>query len=133
VRIASLNVREHLDTVWDNWPHFHPDFKPVVRTMVRRNPSFGIFVATPGEEPGEQLASMIVQSDTVGLGILQTLSAHRRKGFAHTLLAHVTRLMGAAGVGPQGHVIATNYASIEMFKKLGYKIIGQSRWVSIAN
>ncbi|XP_065340973.1 uncharacterized protein LOC135940133 [Cloeon dipterum] len=130
-RIAPLDVDRDLDTVWDNWPHFPPDFKPVLQMMIRFNPSFGIFVTC--EDGREELASMIVQASTVGLGILQTLSKHRRKGFAHILLAHVTKNMGQAGIGSMAHIIATQNTSIVKFKKVGYKFIGQSKWVKINN
>ncbi|XP_059477282.1 uncharacterized protein LOC132197767 [Neocloeon triangulifer] len=132
VRIASLDANLHLEHVWQNWPPhvFHPAFKPVLKMTIKCSPSFGIFV--PSSEGPDELASVVVQSDTVGLGILRTADKHRRKGFAKILLVHATKMMGECGTGPLAYISAENSTSIKMFKKIGYEIIGQTRWISIS-
>lgn len=136
--IGSLDATQHMDAVWDAWPHYHADFKPVMQQMLQLSPSFGIFLLT---EPDDSFlitvpdapACVLVHSDSVGLGALQTQPGLRRKGFARALLAHATKAMAASGVGPHAHLVTNDHASIALFEKVGYTIVGWTRWISLCN
>ncbi|XP_059476513.1 uncharacterized protein LOC132197311 [Neocloeon triangulifer] len=126
VRVGPLDL-SHVDTVCKYWPHYSADYRRVVEKMVELNPSCGVFVRN--EDGAEELAAMIVQSEYGGLGILQTVPEHRRKGYALTALRHQARALGRAGVSPHCHVIVDNYRSVELFKKSGLKPVALTNWV----
>lgn len=135
--IEPLDAAQHMDAVWAAWPHYHADFKPVMQLMLELSPSFGVFhlndpdsflIAMP-----EAPVAVLVHSDSAGLGALQTLPSHRRKGLACALLAHATRAMAATGVGPHAHLATDNHASVALFEKVGFKIVARTRWISLCN
>jgi len=119
----------HLDTVCKYWPHYSPDYRPVVESMILLNPSCGVFVQKP--DGGEDLAAMILQSEYGGLGLLQTVPEYRRRGFALLALRHQTRTLGQAGVNVHCHVIVNNFRSLELFKKSGLKMADITNWVCV--
>lgn len=128
MRLGSLDL-SHLDTVCKYWPHYSPDYRPVVASMITLNPSCGVFVRS--EDGSEQLAAMILQSDYGGLGILQTVPEFRRRGFALLALRQQTKTLGLAGVNVHCHVIVNNFGSLELFKRSGLKIVEISNWVCV--
>jgi FR47-like protein len=126
MRVGPLDV-SHLDIVCDNWRHYDPEYRPVVQKMIELNPSFGVFVRN--ERGEEELASMVVQSEYGGVGLLQTVPEHRRKGYASIALAYQTRAIAKTGIMPHGHILLWNEGSSLLFKKHGYKVLDVSTWV----
>jgi len=111
-----------LDVVCENWRHYDPEFRPVVQKMIELNPSVGVFVRN--EDGEEELASMVLQSEYGGVGLLQTVPKFLRKGFASIALAHMTRILGQKGIMPQGYILLGNQGSSLLFQKQGYKVHG---------
>ncbi|CAB3376460.1 Hypothetical predicted protein [Cloeon dipterum] len=128
VRVGPLD-KCHVGIVCKYWPHYSPDYLNVVEKMIELNPSCGVFVKN--EDGSEELAAMILQSEYGGLGILQTVPEHRRKGYALIALRHQTRTLGKAGINVHCHVIVKNFNSIELFKKSGLKPVEISNWVCV--
>jgi ribosomal protein S18 acetylase RimI-like enzyme len=128
VRLGPLDL-SHLDAVCKNWPHYSPDFRPVVASMITLNPSCGVFVRS--QDGSEQLAAMVLQSEYGGLGLLQTVPEFRRRGYALLAVRQHTRTLGRAGVNVHCHVIVNNFGSLGVFKKSGLKIVALSNWIFI--
>jgi predicted GNAT family acetyltransferase len=126
IRVGPLS-KEHLDIVCENWRHYDPEYRPVVGKMIELNPSFGVFLKN--EDGTEELASMVLQSEYGGVGLLQTVPKFRRKGYADIAQAYQTRALGQMGVIPHGHILLWNEGSNLLFKKHGYKVYGVSTWV----
>jgi len=129
IRVGPLNL-SHLDVVCENWRLYDPEFRPVVQKMIELNPSVGVFVQN--EEGQEELASMVLQSEYGGVGLLQTVPKFLRKGFASIALAHMTKILGQKGIMPHGHILLWNKGSSVLFEKHGYKVHGVSTWVILA-
>ena len=100
-----------------------------MQKMLELNPSTGVFVRN--ERGEEVLASMVLQAEYGGVGLLQTLPKHRRKGYASIALAYQTRTLGRNGILPHTHVLHWNTATSVLLQKLGYKVHGGSHWVMV--
>jgi predicted GNAT family acetyltransferase len=116
----------YLGIVCDNWRHYDPEYRPVVRKMLELNPSTGVFVRN--ERGEEVLASMVLQSEHGGVGLLQTVPEHQRKGYASIALAFQTRAIGKKGIMPHAHILLWNEGSNLLFQKHGYKVYGVTTW-----
>ncbi|XP_065340257.1 uncharacterized protein LOC135939682 isoform X1 [Cloeon dipterum] len=121
VRVRRLD-ESFLDVVCDNWPHYDFQYRPVVLKMLQLNHSVGVFVKTANDE--EQLASMVLQGEYGGLGLLQTLTEHQRKGFAEIATASLTKTLGMEGIMPHGYILSENKIGKQLFEKIGFEVIG---------
>ncbi|XP_065340975.1 uncharacterized protein LOC135940134 [Cloeon dipterum] len=130
VRIGSLDLR-HLDYVCENWPLYTPDYRPVVAAMLELNPSVGIFVRNDDGE--EELASMVLQSEYGGLGLLQTIPKYRERGYAALAVAYLTEIMGRLGYRTHGHTKMGNLRAQHLFERSGFKIADQTNWITLKN
>jgi len=75
---------------------------------------------------GEAVAMCAVtQNGELGyIGHVYTPEAHRRQGYAISLVYHVTRAMLAQGMQPALCVVSTNRAAAACYEQLGYRIRG---------
>jgi len=128
VRVGPLD-KSHLDAICDNWTYYHPRFRPVILHMLEFNQTVGVFARN--EEGQEELASMVLQSEYGGIGLLQTLPKFQRRGFASVALAHLTKNLGLNGVNPFSLHVLQNQTSSLLFEKLGYKKCGIYSWVKL--
>ncbi|XP_059477283.1 uncharacterized protein LOC132197768 [Neocloeon triangulifer] len=128
VRIGPLDV-SHLDYVCDNWPLYTSDLRPVVSAMLELNPSVGVFVRNDDGE--EELASMVLQSEYGGLGLLQTVPKHREQGYAALAVAYLTEVMGRLGFRTHGHTKLGNLRAQHLFQRAGFKIADQTNWITL--
>ncbi|XP_059476282.1 uncharacterized protein LOC132197188 [Neocloeon triangulifer] len=129
VRVGSLDG-SFLDVFCSHWRHYDPEYRPVVQKMLELNLSVGVFVKN--ERGEEELASMVLQSEYGGVGLLQTVPEFRRKGYAEIALAHLTKQLGLKGFMPFTNVLKWNEAANKLFKKFGYKLVDRGSWI-IAN
>jgi len=128
VRIGQLD-KSHVDYVCDNWPLYTADYRPVVEKMIELNPSVGVFVRTEGG--GEELASMVLQSEYGGLGLLQTLPKYRERGYAALVLAYLSEVMRQLGYTTHGHTKVGNMRAQKLFRRIGFKFADRTNWITL--
>ncbi|CAB3379241.1 Hypothetical predicted protein [Cloeon dipterum] len=133
VRVGPLDER-HLQTVCDNWSHYDLEYRPVVANDIKFGPAVGVFVkndiATGGEE---ELASMVMRTEYGGIGVLQTVPAHRMKGYAKIAFAHIIKQLGQKGFMPFGTALTWNESSLRLFDKFGFdKLVVTVSFILIA-
>ncbi|CAB3364283.1 Hypothetical predicted protein [Cloeon dipterum] len=124
VRVRQLD-ESFLDVVCDNWPHYDFQYRPVVLKMLQLNHSVGVFVKTGNDE--EQLASMVLQGEYGGLGLLQTLTEHQRKGYAEIATASLTKTLGMEGIMPHGARCRMDQLPNEMSSKYALQPLAKSQ------
>lgn len=128
VRLGALD-KSYLEEVCSNWPLYTSDYRPVVEQMLEQNPSVGVFVRA--KDGTEELASMVLQSEYGGVGLLQTLPQYRERGYAALGLTYLTEIMGRLGYKTHGHTKIGNARSQKLFKRTGYKIADGTNWITL--
>ncbi|XP_059476653.1 uncharacterized protein LOC132197396 [Neocloeon triangulifer] len=127
VRVASLDA-SLLDAICEIWPSYDPDYRPVVLNNIKLNGSFGVFVKS---EEKEKLASMAMHAEYGGIGVLQTVTEFRRRGFAEIVLVNNAKSFARKGLMPYGNVLVGNDASISLFKKCGFRFLTETATVFV--
>lgn len=77
-------------------------------------------------QEGEPVSMCVVtdSGDMGYVGHVYTPKAYRRRGYAASLVYHVTRAMLAQGMKPALCVVSTNAKAAACYKRLGYRVVG---------
>ncbi|XP_059475506.1 uncharacterized protein LOC132196703 isoform X2 [Neocloeon triangulifer] len=121
IRVGPLN-EHYLDIVCNNWPHYDFQYRPVILKMLQLNHSTGVFVRNAEGE--EILASMVLQTEYGGVGILQTLPNYQRKGYAEIATLSLTKILGRQQkIMVHAYVLFQNDKAERLFEKCGFDVI----------
>lgn len=85
------------------------------------NESYGLFLKSNDELVSWALLSMLGQ-----LALVQTVGAHKKKGYASIIVKYLSQRIAKKGYSPFGTVLENNTVSMNMFQKLGFDNLGMS-------
>ena len=112
------------------WPHKeveHPELSTrYIGTMVEMNGGIGLYL-----KKDDCLVSWAIHNDFHGIGMLQTLEEHTRKGYAKVVINALAKNLGEQGISPTLFIVNGNVTSETLFKHLDWERISPLRWVLI--
>ncbi|KAJ8924216.1 hypothetical protein NQ315_007007 [Exocentrus adspersus] len=109
----------HAHFVNSLWPHRYEDSEKYVALLIEMNDSYGLFLKSTGELVCWVLLSMLGQ-----LNLLQTVDAHKRKGYASIIVKHASKEMAKKGYSAFGTIFIENEASVALFRSIGFRNLG---------
>ncbi|KAF2894191.1 hypothetical protein ILUMI_11981 [Ignelater luminosus] len=116
VYVDKLNPT-HAVLINSHWPHRYKDSHKYVATLIELNGGYGVFLKTDGT-----LVAWVLRN-LIGLGALQTLDEHKRKGYGSLVTTVLAKEIAKEGLNPIGTVLQNNFGSQKMFGKLGFEIL----------
>ncbi len=81
-------------------------------------PSAGVFL-----KENDQLVSWMIHHPPWGMGMLNTLKEHRRKGYAALVSKYLTKRMAQSGYVPYVIIDIGNEASSSLFESIGFRYV----------
>ncbi|XP_076297034.1 uncharacterized protein LOC143217120 [Lasioglossum baleicum] len=127
-----LKTLDKLDVhlVHSEWPHRsleHPEETTrFLGTIIERNSGVGLYL-----KKDDTLVSWILHNDWHGLGMVQTLEQHKRKGYAKTVSSALAKSLGMQDISVTLFIVENNLSSEKMFKNLGWKRIASIVWIQV--
>ena len=94
-------------------------------TTVKRLNSLIENSITAGWYKEDDLVSWVFVMEYGGMGLLNTLPAHRNKGLAKSLIYHVSQKLLADGRIPYCFIVKDNEVSQKLFSKMGFQYFMQ--------
>lgn len=100
-----------------------------LRTYITANKGIGLFL-----KKDNTLVSWILETEWGGLGMLQTLEEHKRKGYAKVVTqAMIKEIAKEENLDSVLFIIDTNTSSKRLFESLGFTVHAKNTWVLIEN
>lgn len=87
-----------------------------IEVTMALNERVGLFL-----KEGDILVSWALQTEWYGVGIVQTLDAYKRRGYARVVVSALAKRLGSEGISPVLTVICGNTPSENMFASLNWK------------
>lgn len=116
----------HIPLVNSLWPHRFPGSEKYLSSNADLNSAYGIF-----SKSDNQLLSWIFKNQLGQLGILQTITEQKGKGYGAILTKIMSIEIANDGHQPIAHILDTNFPCKKLFSKLGFKIIGTVQYFSV--
>lgn len=120
VYIKKLNS-DNAIVINDSWPHKFDGSLRYVKTLIKINGGVGIFL-----KDTNTMVAWILKYHTGEMGLLQTIDGHKRKGYASVITKFIAKDIAKGGHTPTATILTDNFASRNMFKKLGFSLIDQT-------
>nr|XP_033337104.1 glycine N-acyltransferase-like protein 3 [Megalopta genalis] len=95
-------------------------------TMIEMNCGIGLRL-----KKDNSLVSWILHNDWHGLGMVQTLVEHKRKGYAKTVSSALAKDLGLQDISVTLFIVEGNLTSETMFTNLGWKQISPIIWIIV--
>lgn len=111
----------HAELANAEWPHNYKNSVKFVSLLIEMNDGYGLFLKSNDELVSWALLSMLGQ-----LALVQTVDAHKKKGYASLMVKYLSRIIAIKGYSPFGTVLEENKVSMSMFDKLGFSSLGIS-------
>lgn len=109
-----------------NWPYHSDGSVKFLSNTIARNPSAGIF-----HKNGE-LAAWCLQHDIGSLLALHTDKNHLRQGLGTTAVKVICKKIAETNdTDVQANCISTNVTALQLFGKLGFRIIDKNFWMIV--
>lgn len=105
------------------WPYKYPGSENFIRSIILLNDSLGIY-------KNDKLVSWILQVESFGLGMLQTLDEHQGKGYARLLTRAMTERIGQ--VHGEDIVLFASYGkpkTVDLYIRYGFKHVSYTHWL----
>ncbi|XP_037923085.1 uncharacterized protein LOC119659195 isoform X2 [Hermetia illucens] len=105
------------------WPFRRPGSLIYLQRLAKYNVSVGAFTSD-----GE-LVAWCFRIPVGSLGTLQVAESHKRKGFGSLIVRAMAKAIGETGYDVFAPVVFDNYPSLNMFEKLGFKVVDTMNWL----
>ncbi|KAG5894606.1 hypothetical protein JTB14_026137 [Gonioctena quinquepunctata] len=126
VKLAKLEV-SHSNLVSSHWPHRFPRCEEYIAAFIENNGGFGLFLKSTNE-----LIAWVLKTGVGKIGVLETVEAHRKKGYASILTKTLSKEIALEGENPTTNVLDTNIASMKLMEKLGFRNVGLCYYITLA-
>ncbi|KAJ8679175.1 hypothetical protein QAD02_014962 [Eretmocerus hayati] len=128
--LRPLDV-SHIPLVNSLWPHQNrknPELsQKYLETFVKLNTSAGLF-----RKEDDALVSWILHDDIGSLGTLQTVEAHKQKGYGKIVAKALAKnLAEREGLDSTLFIVQSNVASQKLFNSLGYRPLKKVCWITL--
>ncbi|XP_055920168.1 uncharacterized protein LOC129951846 [Eupeodes corollae] len=121
ITLSGVRI-EDVDLINYHWPHNFPGSEKFVDRLVRLSQNIGAY-----DENGNLVAWCLVLP-LGGLGLLQVLDSHKRKGLGSLVVKAMAKMNAEKGLETMAPVLDGNIASQTMFERLGFRKIQEIFW-----
>lgn len=121
--MKKLN-EDHAVVMNEIWPHKFKGSLDYLKTFIKMNGGFGVFL-----KEDDSIVAWILKNQMGMMVVLQTADGYKRKGYGSLVTKAIAKEIAKEGHVPLGTVLIDNFASKNMFKKLGFKIIDQLAYI----
>ncbi|XP_076655783.1 uncharacterized protein LOC143360636 [Halictus rubicundus] len=127
-----LKTLDKLDVhlVHSEWPHKsleHPEETTrFLSSLIEMNSGIGLYL-----KEDNSLVSWVLHNDWHGLGMVQTLEQHKRKGYAKTVSSALAKSLGMQDISVTLFIVEGNSSSKKMFENLGWERIASIVWIEV--
>lgn len=122
IELRPLEVVNGSKFLLDNWKYTRNGSIDHVQTVLKKNPSVGIFV------DGNLACGALVNVHGL-LGLLYTGANYRRHGFAQMCARYLSKEMAKLGMVPCSSSQSKNVKSVNFHEKLGMKITHETAYI----
>jgi GNAT superfamily N-acetyltransferase len=84
------------------------------------------------ERSSRELLSFGIINDHLAIGMLTTIEKAQRKGYGEIISKYLIKKSAEGGITPTVYIDNDNPVGFNLFKKLGFRRIGGSNWILIA-
>lgn len=122
VTMKQLSVDDS-QLINDAWPYKYPGSVKFIKSIIKLNCGLGIF-------KDEKLVSWILQVESFGVGLLQTLEDHQAKGYARLLTRAMARKISQE-LG-EDVILFASYGkpkTVDLYIRYGYKHVSHTHWL----
>ncbi|XP_078037460.1 glycine N-acyltransferase-like protein 3 [Augochlora pura] len=122
--------KSNVHLIHSEWPHKSLDYPEestkYLATMIELNCGVGLYL-----KEDNSLVSWILHNDWHGLGMVQTLAQHTRKGYAKTVSSALAKNLGLQDISVTLFIVEGNLTSETMFTNLGWRRISPIIWIGV--
>lgn len=111
------------DMVDDEWPNKHIGSRFLVKRLIEWNPNIGAF------DRNNELMAWSLRLQTGPLGALQVRKKYMRRGIGSLVALAMCKILANNNMDTFALVGLQNFASINMFAKLGFKHADDVYWL----
>ncbi|EDW64938.1 uncharacterized protein [Drosophila virilis] len=109
------------------WAYSHEGSLFFIQRQIRLCPSMGLY-----DEDTQQLVAWCIRTQDGLLATLHVQNAYKRRGFGSLIVRALARRIADLGDDVTAEIYAENIPSVNMFNKLGFRVIDQCHWLNIA-
>lgn len=124
--IDKLKI-EHVKQVDDPWPHRYRTSPRFFEVLIRNHMSYGLFSSLD-----HSLMAWVFINEVGFLTHLYVEEKHRKKGYAEYLMKYVSNDQMSKGKDLFCYIVENNIASLKLYRKLNYEIIGRGVWTYVS-
>lgn len=121
VVLRPLDAHKHAPGINALWPHKVRGSMRLLENLILANHGFMSCGAFPVDDPEGGPAAYVMTTFYGGVGMLRTADSHRRQGLASVVTRVICRAEAEAGLDPICNVGHYNKASLDMFRRLGFR------------
>ncbi|KAL3268354.1 hypothetical protein HHI36_007470 [Cryptolaemus montrouzieri] len=118
-------TKEHVGRINDLWPHKYENSDKAIAVYIEYNGGYGLF------SKDNELMSWALQGPLGHINLLQTEEKYKGKGYGSIMVQAMAKKIAEDGYIPVATVIVHNTPSVNLFNKLGFKIIAKSYFLEI--
>lgn len=118
--VTPLSIND-VQQIYNNSLHKAVTTPRYLQERIRKGPSAGIVRSG-------RLVAWAMTHDDFSIGVMHVLEAHRGRGYALDLTAHLIKAVRERGYRPFVHIEATNTPSINLASRLGFRKDRKLRW-----
>lgn len=126
VELKRLNISDY-KLMNDMWPYKYPGSEKFIKSLIKLNGGLGVY------QDGK-LVSWILQVESFGIGLLQTLEEHQGKGYARLLTRAMTRKISEDH--DEDVILFASYGkpkTVDLYIRYGYKHVSYAHWMYLKN
>jgi GNAT superfamily N-acetyltransferase len=79
-----------------------------------------------------EILSFAIINDHLAIGLLTTVEKAQRKGYGEIISRYLAKKSAEGGITPTVYINSLNPMGFNLFNKLGFKRIGGSNWIVMA-
>lgn len=114
---------DDVETVDDEWPNKHIGSRFFVKRLIEWNPNIGAF------DQNNELMAWCLRLQAGPLGALQVRKKYMRRGFGSLVALAMCKILANSDMDTFALVGVQNFASQNMFVKLGFKHTDDVYWL----
>lgn len=118
----------NVEKVNSAWPHRFEGSEKFVLYSIVNHLSIGLF------DENDELLAWTLMYDSGGLGMVQVVESHQRKGYGSLVSRNLSRKIAEEfDLDVMATIVETNEKSLKMFTKFGFKPTTKHFWIVMIN
>lgn len=122
VEMKALDVKDY-QMINDSWPYKYSGSEKFIKSIIKLNGGLGVY-------KDNKLVSWILQVESFGIGLLQTVEENQGKGYARLLTRAMTRKISEDY--DEDVVLFASYSkpkTVDLYIRYGYKHVSYTHWL----